>query len=80
MVVLLLPMFNAETGVSNPEKISSHKDPILGLDLFFIMGKAMKAGKMLETTQELFRVHGRTFQVNSPQPSIHANQRIYRLS
>ncbi|KAF4627950.1 hypothetical protein G7Y89_g10205 [Cudoniella acicularis] len=42
-----------------------HKDPILGLDLFFMMGKAMRTGKMLETTQKLFDTYGKTFKSNS---------------
>ena len=42
-----------------------HKDPVLGLDLFLRMGKAVKACRMLETCQQLFEQHGSTFQVNS---------------
>ncbi|KUJ21588.1 cytochrome P450 alkane hydroxylase-like protein [Mollisia scopiformis] len=46
-------------------RIYPHKDPIFGHDLFLSMGKAMKAGKLLETTQKLFNTYGKTFQVNS---------------
>ncbi|KAK3169419.1 hypothetical protein OEA41_008802 [Lepraria neglecta] len=42
-----------------------HKDPLLGLDLFFAMGKAMQSGQMLNLNKKLFETYGRTFQFKS---------------
>ena len=57
-------VFKRKNGCLEPAKYP-HKDPILGLDLFLRMGKAVKAGRMLETCQQLFEQHGSTFEVNS---------------
>ena len=61
---LLVLDFERKNGCLKPRKYP-HKDPLLGLDLFFIMGKAVKTGKMLETTQKLFDTYGKTFKANS---------------
>ncbi|KAL9118577.1 MAG: hypothetical protein Q9187_004875 [Circinaria calcarea] len=56
--------FKRQKGCMEPRKYP-HKEPILGLDLFFAMGKAMKHGQMLDRTRRLFDIYGRTFQINS---------------
>lgn len=38
-----------------------HKDPVLGLDLFFANRGALKAGKFLEHTTRQFETYGMTF-------------------
>ncbi|KAF7870099.1 uncharacterized protein EAF02_009289 [Botrytis sinoallii] len=48
-----------------PPRKYPHKDPLLGLDFFFKMGAAMKAGKVLQTNRELYAKYGKTFQSNS---------------
>lgn len=42
--------FKRQNGCLEPKKYS-HADPVLGLDLFFIMGKAMKSGTMIDTSK-----------------------------
>jgi len=43
----------------------AHKEPFLGLDLFFKMGAAMKTGKVLQPNRTLHDSFGKTFQSNS---------------
>ena len=42
-----------------------HRDPFLGLDLFFDQFKAMKRGDTAKTERERFRRYGKTFEANS---------------
>ena len=41
-----------------------HKDPILGLDLFLITQRAQQQGQLIDTTRQLFKKYGKTFQTN----------------
>ena len=43
----------------------AHKDPLLGLDMFFDQFNAMKRGNTGETERERFRKYGKTFEANS---------------
>ncbi len=43
----------------------AHKDPFLGLDMFFNQFNAMKRGNTGETERERFRRYGKTFEANS---------------
>ena len=42
-----------------------HKDPILGLDLFAGMMKALKSGRLLDFKKEQFDAYGKTFRGNA---------------
>ncbi|TGO14020.1 hypothetical protein BTUL_0059g00050 [Botrytis tulipae] len=60
-----------KNGCMQPRKYP-HKDPLLGLDLFFKLGAAMKTGKVLQANRELYATYGKTFQSNSwGTPTIH---------
>ncbi|TGO32543.1 hypothetical protein BHYA_0308g00050 [Botrytis hyacinthi] len=61
---LTLTDLERKNGRMQPRKYP-HKDPLLGLDLFFKMGAAMKTGKVLQTNRELYATHGKIFQSNS---------------
>lgn len=61
---LLISYTERQNGCSTPKRYP-HKDPVLGLDFFFMMGMAMRTGKMLEVNQTLFDAYGKTFQANS---------------
>ncbi len=55
-----------------------HKDPILGLDLFYAIVQSAKKGRLLESLVERHRSYGRTFQtisfgrtvINTTEPKI----------
>ncbi|KAL9116138.1 MAG: hypothetical protein Q9227_000507 [Pyrenula ochraceoflavens] len=53
-----------QNGCKRPPKYP-HKDPIFGLDLFFILLKARKNGNTLALEQDLFDRVGQTYECNS---------------
>ena len=51
-------------GCGKPRKYP-HKDPMLGLDLFFAIGNAIKNSRLIDFTRDLLQTYGKTFQINS---------------
>ena len=54
----------SKNGCQPPPKYP-HRDPFLGLDMFFDQFSAMKRGDVGKTERERFRKYGKTFQANS---------------